>query len=105
MPAVIDSAPNCITSVQGAVDGDDADFILQAAYEKCAGIMTFGPGTVYGEDGAAAATGYYVLTLIGLAVMVLALVAWVMFENRRLLGHVARIRSRDGEGAPPAVET
>ncbi len=45
MPAIIDSAPDCITSVNGALPADDsADFIIQAAYENCAGIMTFGPG-------------------------------------------------------------
>ena len=38
MPAIIDSAPDCVTSVAGAKPADDsADFILQAAYEKCAG--------------------------------------------------------------------
>jgi hypothetical protein len=93
VPAIIDSAPSCITHVAGAKPADDsADFILQAAYEKCAGIMTFGPGTTYGEDGAGAATSYYVLTWIGIAFMVVALVAWVLFENRRLVGHVARLR-------------
>ena len=103
MPAIIDSAPSCVQAVQGAVKGDDADFILQAAYEKCAGFMTFGPGSVYGEDGASAATGYYVLTLIGLAVSLIALVAWVMFEHRRLMSHAERLSARDG-GTPPAVE-
>ena len=57
MPAIIDSAPDCVASVAGAKPADDsADFILQAAYDKCAGFMTFGPGTTYGEDGAGAAT-------------------------------------------------
>ena len=56
MPAIIDSAPDCVTSVDGAKPADDsADFIIQAAYEKCAGIMTFGPGSTYGDEGAGAA--------------------------------------------------
>ena len=56
MPAIIDSAPDCIIHINGAKPADDsADFILQAAYEKCAGIMTFGPGSTYGEDGTGAA--------------------------------------------------
>jgi hypothetical protein len=93
MPAIIDSAPSCIAHVAGAKPADDsADFVLQAAYDKCAGIMTFGPGTTYGEGGAGAATSYYVLTWIGIAFMVVVLVAWVVFENRRLVGHVARLR-------------
>ena len=86
MPAIIDSAPSCITNVAGAKPADDsADFIIQAAYEKCAGFMTFGPGSTYGDEGAGAATSYYVLTWIGIAVMVAVLVYWVMWENRRLL--------------------
>jgi len=93
MPAIIDSAPSCIAHVSGARPADDsADFVLQAAYDKCAGIMTFGPGTTYGDGGTSAATSYYVLTWIGIAVMVFVLVAWVLFENRRLVAHVARLR-------------
>jgi len=93
MPAIIDSAPSCVTSVSGAKPADDsADFIIQAAYEKCAGFMTFGPGSTYGEEGTGAATSYYVLTWIGIAVTVIALVAWVTYENRRLKGHADRLR-------------
>jgi cytochrome oxidase assembly protein ShyY1 len=93
MPAIIDSAPSCITSVAGAKPADDsADFIIQAAYEKCAGIMTFGPGTTYGEGASGAATSYYVLTWIGIAVTLIALTAWVVYENRRLKRHAARLR-------------
>jgi hypothetical protein len=105
MPAIIDSAPDCITHVSGAKPADDsADFILQAAYEKCGGIMTFGPGTTWGEDGASAATSYYVLTWIGIAVMVAVIAAWVLYEDRRLWSHVARIRGRS-RGGPAAGVT
>ena len=96
MPAIIDSAPDCVTSVNGAQPPDDAaDFIIQAAYENCAGIMTFGPGTVYGEDGAAASTSYYILTWIGIIVCVGVLLLWVLFEDRRLWRHAQRISARD----------
>jgi len=96
MPAVIDSAPDCVSKEIGTetarVD-DSADFILQADYETCAGFMTFGPGTVYGETGAD--TAYYVLTYIGAAVTLAALIAWVLYENRHLLSYVAsRARER-----------
>jgi hypothetical protein len=100
MPAIIDSAPSCIQHVSGAVKGDDADFILQKAYEKCAGFMTFGPGSTYGDEGTGAATSYHILTWIGIIVMVVAIVAWVVVENRRLRGHVARIRARDSVPQP-----
>ncbi len=105
MPAIIDSAPDCIQNISGAKPADDsADFIIQAAYEKCAGFMTFGPGTTYGEEGAGAAGSYMVLTWIGILVMVAVIVAWVVYEDRRLWGHVARIRGR-GTGGPEAGTT
>lgn len=91
MPAIIDSAPDCVTSVNGAVPADDsADFIIQAAYEKCAGFMTFGPGSTYGDEGTGAATSYYVLTWIGIAVMLAVIVGWVVYENRTLTGWTRR---------------
>ena len=97
MPAIIDSAPDCITSVNGAQPADDsADFILQAAYENCAGIMTFGPGTTYGEDGAAAAGAYYAITWIGIIVTLAVLVYWVYWENRRLKTYRRSARRESG---------
>jgi hypothetical protein len=97
MPAIIDSAPDCITSVNGAQPADDsADFILQAAYENCAGIMTFGPGTTYGEDGAAAAGAYYAITWIGIIVTLAVLVYWVYWENRRLQTYRRSARRESG---------
>ena len=101
MPAIIDSAPSCITSIDGAKPADDsADFILQAGYEKCSGFMTFGPGSTYGEDGAGAAGAYYVLTVLGILVTIAVLVYWVYFENRRL--HAHRLTLRGGTGAVEA---
>jgi hypothetical protein len=105
MPAIIDSAPDCITHVSGAKPPDDsADFIIQAAYAKCHGIMTFGPGTTYGDGGSGAAGSYMVLTWIGILVMVAVIVCWVLYEDRRLWGHVARIRGRP-RGGPAAGVT
>jgi hypothetical protein len=111
VPAIIDSAPDCIIHINGARPADDsADFILQAAYLKCQGIMTFGPGSTYGKDGTGAAGSYMVLTWIGIIVMVAVIVAWVLYEDRRLWGHVARIRARDsskplaGPTDPPVME-
>jgi hypothetical protein len=101
MPGIIDSAPECITHVAGAKPADDsADFIIQAAYEKCAGIMTFGPGSTYGDEGAGAAGSYYVLTWIGIIVMVAVIVYWVYWENRRLLTFAA---TRGAPGAPSTL--
>ena len=85
MPGIIDSAPDCVTRVQEASADDMADFILQANYQDCAGFMTFGPGSTYGEGGAGAATSYYVLIGIGGVVMVAVFLLWVIAENRELL--------------------
>jgi hypothetical protein len=105
VPAIIDSAPSCIIHVNGARPADDsADFILQAAYAKCQGIMTFGPGSTYGKDGVGAHGAYMVLTWIGIIVMVVVIVAWVLYEDRRLWSHVARIQAR-GAGGPAAGAT
>src|SRR4051794_16443155 len=95
MPAIIDSAPDCVQHISGAKPADDsADFIIQAAYAKCQGIMTFGHGTVYGDGGSSATTAYYVLTWIGIIVMLAVIVAWVVYEDRRLWRHAARLRGR-----------
>jgi hypothetical protein len=104
VPAIIDSAPDCIIHISGAKPPDDsADFILQAAYLKCQGIMTFGPGTTWGEGGSAATTAYYVLTWLGIAVTIIVLVGWVLYEDRRLWSHVARIRGRSSGGPAAGV--
>jgi hypothetical protein len=101
MPAVIDSAPDCVISREGATPADDsADFILQARYEDCAGFGTFMPGSTYGDEGSGAETAYMILTWLGIAVMVAVLVAWVLYENRQLVVHVARL----GRRGPPAAE-
>jgi len=105
VPAIIDSAPDCIIHISGAKPPDDsADFILQAAYLKCQGIMTFGPGTTYGDGGSSATTAYYVLTWIGIIVTVVVIVAWMIYEDRRLWAHAARIQSRT-RGGPAAGVT
>jgi hypothetical protein len=98
MPAIIDSAPSCITHNSGAIPADDStDFILQANYENCAGIMTFGPGTVYGEGGSGANGAYYALTYIGIFVTIAVLIGWIVYENRRLIRYVANRRAATGQ--------
>ena len=99
MPAIINSAPDCVTHVEGAKPADDvADFILQANYQDCAGFMTFGPGSTYGDGGTGAAGSYLVLTWVGIVVMVAFFVAWVAFENRRVLEYAAANALGRGRG-------
>ena len=105
MPAIIDSAPDCVTRNEGGENfaEDGADFILQANYQDCAGFMTFGPGSTYGEDGSGAETLYMILTWLGIVVTLAVLAAWVIYENRQLVRHVARFGEPrvTGEGTPP----
>jgi hypothetical protein len=101
MAAIIDSAPDCVRNVGGAEPADDsADFVVQAPYEECAGFMTFGPGSTYGEEGVGAAGAYYVVTVLGIIVFVAVIVYWVYWENRRL--HAHRLVLRGGTGAVEA---
>jgi hypothetical protein len=100
MPGIINSAPDCVTHASGAKPADDiADFILQANYQDCAGFMTFGPGSTYGTDGSGANTAYMILTWLGIVVMLVVLVAWVMYENRRL---IAAVVGYGGDRSPTA---
>ena len=104
MPAIIDSAPDCVQHQQ--VDGtdqasveanatDSADFVVGDNYfsedSSCAGFMTFGPGTTYASDdgpGDGANGAYMALTWIGIAVMVIVLLGWMYYENKRLVAFV-----------------
>ena len=92
MPALIDSAPDCISDTIGdeaARVEDVADFVVGDQWQDCAGFMTFGPGSTYGAEGQGAETAYMVLTWLGIVAMVAVLVMWVVLENRRLRAHVA----------------
>jgi hypothetical protein len=104
MPAIIDSAPDCVVHREHSSADDLTDFILQDNYQDCAGFGTFMPGSTYGEDGSGAETAYMILTWLGIAVMVAVLVAWVLYENRRLIAAVAGVRALErgpGAGPPP----
>ena len=104
MPGIINSAPECITHAAGSESArvdDSADFILQANYEDCAGFMTFGPGSTYGEDGSGAETLYMLLTWVGIVATIVALTAWFLYENRQLIGHVARLGGTTPASGPP----
>ena len=102
MPAIIDSAPDCVISEE--VDGtdeasvtangeDSLDFVVGNNYfseeSPCAGFMTFGPGSTYGEEGVGGEGAYIALTWIGIAVMVIALIGGSCYENKRLVSYVA----------------
>jgi hypothetical protein len=102
MPALIDSAPDCVVSEE--VDGtdeasvtangeDSLDFVVGNNYfseeTPCSGFMTFGPGSTYGDEGQGAEGAYMALTWIGIVAMVGALALWTFLENLRLKRYVA----------------
>lgn len=104
MPGIIDSSPACVTNEAGSESArveDSADFILQANYQDCAGFMTFGPGSTYGEDGTGAETAYMVLTWLGITATLVALAAWAIYENRQFIRHAARFGRTAPAGGPP----
>ena len=106
MPAIIDSAPDCISKDAGTEEArgeDSLDFVMGDPYQECAGFMTFGPGSTYGDEGVGAETAYMVLTWIGIAVMVLVLIGWILVENRRLIAYA--FTARRGAPAPPQPGT
>jgi hypothetical protein len=103
MPLIIDSAPDCIVHKEHYSGDDIADFILNDNFADCAGFGTFMPGSTYGEDGTGAETLYMILTWVGIAVMVAVLVAWVLYENRRLIAAAAGFTQSEppATGPPP----
>jgi len=94
MAAIIDSAPDCVLRDQVYSEDDAADFVIGDNYlETCEGFMTFGPGSTYGEEGVGAEGAYMALTWIGIAFMVIVLIAWMFLENKRMVSYVAnRVR-------------
>lgn len=103
MPLLINSAPDCITHNEGASAKDLADFVLQDNFSDCAGFGTFMPGSTYGEDGSSAETLYMIVTWLGIVVMVAVLIAWVVYENRRLVMAAAGFTQAEtpATGPPP----
>lgn len=103
MAAIIDSAPDCISKDAGTEEvrvEDSADFVMGDPYVECTGFMTFGPGSTYGEEGVGAESLYMVLTWVGIVFMVFTLIAWMLYENRRLITYAqARLGGRSAQAA------
>ena len=111
-PDFYNVAPDCIQ--HGLPPGNPFSPENAAPYEQCTGFFTFGAGKVYG--GAAGhpvenlkdvglvltnpSAGLLTITVIGIIVMVLAFVAWVWFEHRKLMDRANKLRAA---GTPPHV--
>jgi hypothetical protein len=104
MAAIFDSAPECVLKDPGTEEArieDSADFVMGDPYADCAGFMTFGPGSTYGEEGEAAEGIYMFITWLGIGFMLLALLAWVVYENRRLIAYAIGHHGFAGQPVPP----
>jgi hypothetical protein len=65
--------------------------------EKVTTFWTFGPGADHNL------TGTYVLTGLGMLLMIAALVYWVVLEDRKLAAQAALLRAAGGMPAPGGV--
>jgi hypothetical protein len=77
--------PGC---VQHDVPGSEG---VYKAYEKCADFFTFGHGSTIGTTTQGVNAAYWVLTIVGILVMIAAFVAWVTLEDRKLKAQAARL--------------
>ena len=80
-----DTAPACIQ--HGVAPGD-----VYTPYAKCADFFTFGPGSTVGTLADGVSTSYWILTGLGIVVMCLALIGWVVLENRKLIAQAEHLR-------------
>lgn len=113
-----DTAPDCIQT--GLPAGNPFSPEVMAPFQGCAevggGFFTFGPGRqwfgggyVYltpeggsvGDVLNGGALGIYVLTVIGVVVMILAFIAFVWTEHRKLMDHANELRAAM-QPPPPA---
>ena len=62
--------------------------------EEITSFWTFGPEN---------STGTYVLTVLGVILMVAALIYWVWLENKKLTAQAALLRAAGGRPAPGGV--
>jgi hypothetical protein len=69
-------------------------FPFEEFSENITSFWTFGP-----ED----STGTYILTALGVILMVVALIGWVWLENRKLWAQAELLRAAGGMPAPGGV--
>jgi hypothetical protein len=62
--------------------------------EEVAAYFTWGPGS---------STGTYILTVLGIIVMIAAFIGWVWVENRKLWAQTDLLRAAGGMPAPGGI--
>ena len=120
MPDWYSVAPDCIKTTDVGVGFEN----VAKPFQDCTGgFFTFGTGRVWaGAPGQAVpegghvgqvlsggSTALYIITAIGFAVSIAFIIAWVVFENRKLTSQAERLRAAGGPlgapGAPPPGST
>jgi len=110
-------APDCIKHDLPPASAPATAEILEP-FKDCTGFFTFGGGKIYAgapfqpfPEGAEVgqvlqdpAIGLLIWTAIGFTVMVLAFIAWVRLEHRKLTAQAERLRAAGGPrvGGPAA---
>ena len=69
-------------------------FPFEEFSEEITAFWTFGPNN---------STGTYILTVLGIILMIVALVGWVWLENRKLTAQATLLRAAGGFPAPGGV--
>ena len=80
-----DTAPGCI---QHGVAGPD----VYTPYAKCADFFTFARGSDINTLADNVNSTYWVVTAVGIIVMFVALIGWVVLENKKLKAQAAHLR-------------
>lgn len=105
-----DTAPDCMQHDLPAGNPFSAE--IMEPFQECTGFFTFGPGREWGgaaygvipvpEGGSvgdvilSGSSGLYTITVIGFAVMILAFIAWVWTEHRKLMDRATKLRAAAG---------
>lgn len=106
MPDWYSVAPDCVKTGDLGVGFEN----IAGPYQDCTGFFTFGGGRIWagapgqpfpeGADVGTVVSGgsiaLYIITALGFAVSIAFFIAWVWFENRKLVAQAERLRAAAG---------
>jgi len=91
-------APDCIRHglPGGVFPSEQIAAPFKRCFEQSGGYFTYGPGENWDANGKVishASGGLWTITVIGMIVMILALVAWVWTEHRTLMSRAEKLKA------------